>query len=286
MVGMAGNDSAIDLSDVTITFPTRRVAAVPPAIEALNLTVTRNEILGVVGETGSGKSTLASVLSGRAFIFNKALGRPRMTSGDAHVLGRSLRCLSRRDRSQLSSRVGFLPQHAGDFLPPAVTVGELLAEPLRRRRRMTNMREIGLRVFTMLDAVHLPLHVADKFCYELSRGQRQRVALARALVTEPEVLVADEPAAGVDPSVRGAVVDLIADLQRGCNFSAVVISSDLEDLRRIASRLAVLHQGYLVANGPIGEVLSSSEHRYVEGLRRTLSPSEVVVPVSKEELAA
>ena len=140
--------------------------------------------------------------------------------------------------------VGYLPQDAGAHLEPTLTVAENVAEPIFQRDKHYNRRRsAGERAATMLDTVHLPLSVLNKYPYELSAGQRQRVAIARALVLDPSMLVADEPTAGIDATVRDAIIDLIGELQRARGFSALVVSHDLAVLRRGDRRIAVLQDG-------------------------------------------
>jgi ABC-type glutathione transport system ATPase component len=124
----------------------------------------------------------------------------------------------------------------------------------------------------MLDTVHLPLSVLNKYPYELSSGQRQRVALARALVLGPTILVADEPTAGIDATVRDAVIDLLGQLRGHPDFSAVVVSHDLAVLRRATDVSLVLQGGRPVGYGPIEEVLADPTHPFVAGLARALKP--------------
>jgi ABC-type glutathione transport system ATPase component len=113
--------------------------------------------------------------------------------------------------------------------------------------------------------------------YELSGGQRQRVALARALVLGPSVLIADEPTAGIDLTVRDVVAQLIGELQREHTFSAVIISHDLPVLRSTAKRVAVLDRGRLVAIGTIDEVLDDPQHPYVKALAGALDAGHAVI---------
>jgi ABC-type glutathione transport system ATPase component len=124
----------------------------------------------------------------------------------------------------------------------------------------------------MLDTVHLPLSVLGKYPYQLSAGQRQRVALAKALVLGPQVLIVDEPTAGIDATVRDAVIDLLAQLRSHQGFTAVVVSHDLAVLRRATDVSLVLQAGRPVGYGPIEDVLADPSHPFVRGLADALKP--------------
>jgi ABC-type glutathione transport system ATPase component len=219
------------------------------------------------------------VLSGDAFVSDAPGIRPQITGGEATVLGFGLRRIRRRKLARLTFGVGLLAQDAAETLPSTMTVAEIVAEPVLERDRRYNRRALGTRVATMIDAVRLPLTVLGQYPYELSTGQRQRVALARALVFGPDLLIADEPTAGVDVMVRDAVIDLIRELQQERAFSALVISHDLAVLQRVANRIGVMHQGVLVGLGTIDDVFADPWHPYVRGLASALqsgAPESVV----------
>ena len=273
MIRVAAPTCSISTSDLTIEYPPHGASGAFVAVHGLTLQIRPGEVLGLLGQSGSGKSTLARVLSGAAFSSGGGgTGdvRPQITGGEATVLGYRLRGIRRRKLSRVTFEVGHLAQNASDTLPSTLTVAEIVGEPVLGRDRRYDRRNLDEQVATMVDAVRLPLALLTKFPYELSNGQRQRVALARALVFGPSLLIADEPTAGVDVTVRDAVVDLIGELQRERAFSALVISSDLSVLRRVADRIAVLHQGVLVGLGPIEEVFDDPWHPYVAGLAAAL----------------
>lgn len=272
-----GGASAVPIvaSDLTIEYPPHGASPAYVAVHGLNLRLAPGEVLGLLGESGSGKSTIARVLSGDGFVSDPGVGvRPEITGGDATVLGHPLRGIKRRALARLTYEVGLLAQDAAELLPPTLTVAEIVAVPVLERDDRYNRKALGTKVATMVDSVRLPLSILTRFPYELSAGQRQRVALARALVFEPTLLIADEPTAGVDVLVRDAVIDVIAELQRERLFSALVISSDLAVLRRIADRIGVMHQGVLVGLGTIDEVFGDPWHPYVEQLAAALAPAE------------
>ncbi|TFB92096.1 MULTISPECIES: ATP-binding cassette domain-containing protein [unclassified Cryobacterium] len=260
----------IAMDDLSVSYPAHGASDSFAALRGITLRVNPGEVLGVLGESGSGKSTLARVLSGSGGSAGTDV-RPLITGGEATVLGLRLRGISRRKLARLTLEVGMLAQDAGQTLPATLTVSELVAEPVLERDARYQAGSLRTLVATMVDAVRLPLTVLTKYPYELSSGQRQRVALARSLVLGPTLLIADEPLAGVDVTVRDAVVDLIGELQRERAFTAVVISSDLAVLRRVTDRIAVLHQGVLVGLGTIDEVFADPWHPYVAELASALT---------------
>ena len=261
---------AIVVSDLSVEYPARGASAAHVALRGVSLRVEPGEILGLLGETGSGKSTLARVLSGRGIPKRATDPGPRITGGDATVLGHSLRRARKRDISEITFHVGFLEQEAASTLEPTLTIAENVSLPIFERDHGYSRRAAGERAAMMLDTVHLPLSVLTKYPYELSSGQRQRVALARALVLGPSVLVADEPTAGIDATVRDAVIDLLGQLREHRGFSAIIVSHDLAVLRRVTTNAAVLHEGRVVGYGPIDDVLAAPEHPFVSGLATAL----------------
>ncbi|RXZ41534.1 ATP-binding cassette domain-containing protein [Agromyces binzhouensis] len=264
----AAHGYPVVVSDLSVEYPARGPSAAHVALRGVNLRVAPGEVVGLIGSAGSGASTLARVLSGAAFEPVLAGGevRPVITGGDAMVLGTPLRGVSRRRLNALRFHVGYLAQDAAMRLPADRTVAEIIGEPILERDHRYNRAALATRVATMLDSVRLPLGMLEKFPFELSGGQRQRVALARALVLGPKLLIADQPTAGIDVTVRDAVAGLLTELRAGQAFSAVVISHDVPVLRRVADRLAVLDRGEIVADGTMEEVLDDPLHPYVKAL--------------------
>jgi ABC-type glutathione transport system ATPase component len=270
---IAVNGPAVVADDVSIEYRAGRGTDAIRAVDGVSLTVRQGEILAVLGESGSGKSTFAAALAGQLGATGEGEGahRRHIVGGELTVLGqktRGLRATSRK-LQRLSGRIGYLPQDGADRLSPDLTVGEAVAEPIYARDRRFDRKEAGLIVARLLDAVHLPLGSMRLNTWELSSGQRQRVALARALVLEPQLLVADEPARGVDVLVRQSVLEALASLQRNRHFSAVVVSSDLREARALADRVAVMADGRLVGLGTFDEVLDNPVDPYVKTLAAT-----------------
>lgn len=272
---IAVNGPAVVADDVSIEYRGARGAAAIRAVDGVSLTVRQGEILAVLGESGSGKSTFAAAIAGQLGATGEGEGahRRHITGGELTVLGQKVRGLrpTSRKAARLTGRIGYLPQDGADRLSPDLTVGEAIAEPIYVRDRRFDRKEAGLIVARLVDAVHLPLGVMRLNTWELSSGQRQRVALARALVLEPQLLVADEPARGVDVLVRQSVLEALTNLQRGRQFSAVVVSSDLREARALADRVAVMADGRVVGLGTFDEVLDNPVDPYVKTLAATAS---------------
>lgn len=275
----AAHGYPIVVSDLSVEYPAHGASAAHVALRGVDLRLAPGEVLGLLGSAGSGKSTLARILSGVAFEPVAAGGevRPVITGGEAIVLGTPLRGIPRRKVPELRFRVGYLAQDAAEQLPADRTVAEIIGEPILERDRRYNRKALATRVATMVDAVRLPLGMLDRYPYELSGGQRQRVALARALVLGPSLLIADQPTAGIDLTVRDAVAQLIGELRDGHSFAAIIITHDLPVLRRVADRLAVLDRGRLVALGTMDEVFRDPAHPYVQALGAALDGGHAVI---------
>lgn len=236
------------------------------AVRGVSLEVAAGDLVGITGESGAGKSTLALAIAGLAGGAGDAI--PRMCGGQLEVLGTNVRGIGRRGRDQLTLRVGFLRQDAAERLSPLLTVAENVAQPIYQRDRRFSVAEAADAVATVIDAVRLPLGLMNRLPYQLSSGQRQRVALARAIVLEPALLVADEPTRGVDATVREEVLDALRDLQRDRGITAIVVSSDIAVLTRIASRIVVMQHGMIVGLGDIDSLTMAPENDYLKGLAR------------------
>nr|WP_298227775.1 ATP-binding cassette domain-containing protein [Gryllotalpicola sp.] len=243
------------------------------------------EILGILGESGGGKTTLARVLAGALRQKGPGGWDLRVTGGEAAVRGVPLRRLSRRGRRALDFSVGFLRQDAATRLTRTRTVADLILEPVYARSRPLARAAGDDRVGRLLIAVGLPLEAAWQYPYELSAGQQQRVAIARSLVLGPNVLIADEPTAGVDATVRDAVLGVIRELQRDPGFAALLVTHDLGVLRALEANVAVLHEGEIVGYGGVDEVFASPAHPFVARLKEALDLVELPDLDSNQEPA-
>jgi ABC-type glutathione transport system ATPase component len=259
---------AVRADDLSIRYTASRSTSRHQAVNGVSFEIPQGEILAVIGESGSGKSSLARAVAGMA---GTGGPNPIISGGSLEVLGIPVRDISQRKRDRLTLKIGYVPQDAGAALDGRLTVGENVAEPIYSRDENFDQLEAGIAVATVIDAVRLPLTTMNSYPHELSRGQRQRVAIAKALILEPSLLVADDPTAGIDVTVRGTILDIIADLHKDRSFSALIVSHTVSEVRRFGDRVAVMHRGMIVGIGAVDEVLDSPQHEYVSGLARALS---------------
>lgn len=225
------------------------------ALDGISLHVGEGERLGLVGESGSGKSTLLKVMM--------ALRRP--DSGTVRFRGRSLGDIDAVRDLRRSAAMVF--QDPRSSLDPRMNIGRAITEPLRSpvARRMTREERKDRLAEVMVD-VGLDPESASRFPHEFSGGQRQRIAIARALVTEPDVLLADEPVSALDVSVRAQVLNLLNDLVRQRGLTMVFVSHDLAVVRHLCDTVAVMSAGRIVERGRLSDVYRDPQHEVTQEL--------------------
>nr|WP_129666587.1 ABC transporter ATP-binding protein [Phytoactinopolyspora endophytica] len=255
--------SARDLA-VQFTAPGGRVAR---AVDGVNLDLRPGEILALAGESGCGKTTLARTL----------LGLERPTAGTVSYGGSALR-YSTKALKRYRRAVQLVLQDPTGALNPRHTVYDAVAEGLRIHRVHDNERD---RVADALSRAGLrpPEKFFLTYPHELSGGQRQRVVIAGALVLEPQIIIADEPVASLDASVRGEILALIMRLRDELGLAAIVVTHDLGLAWNIADRIAVMYLGRIVEEGPVDRVLTEPRHPYTRALVSVLPNSPVPEPV-------
>ncbi|BDZ47891.1 glutathione ABC transporter ATP-binding protein [Frondihabitans sucicola] len=261
-------EPVISLTDVTVRFG--RGAHTVHALDSVSFDVRAGETVGLVGESGSGKSTAARV----------ALGLIKPTSGAVGLFGQDLRTLRGRARRTLQSGIGVVLQDPVASLDARMSVGEIIAEPLRVHRRGIGGAERARLVAEALEAVRLPASMAWRAPRELSGGQRQRVSLARALVLKPRLLVADEPTSALDVSVQKSVLEVIGELQSHLGFACLFVSHDLAVVQDFCSRVVVMRNGRIEEQGLTGHTLVDPTTDYT---RRLLAAVPVPDPIVQRD---
>jgi phospholipid/cholesterol/gamma-HCH transport system ATP-binding protein len=227
----------IRLHNLHKSFGTHRVLA------GVDLEIPRGSIFVIIGSSGAGKSCLLKLL----------IGLLRPDEGEVWVNDVEISSLRGRALNEVRSHFGMLFQ--GGALFDSLSVYDNVAFPLREKTRLseTTIRE---KVHERLTQVGLT-GIDEKFPAELSGGMRKRVALARALVSEPEILLFDEPTTGLDPLRVNAIHKLILDLHGMLRFTAVIVSHEIPEIFSIATHVAMLHEGVIVATGTADEIQAS-----------------------------
>ncbi len=225
-----------------------------PAAKAVGLTVRRGETLGVVGESGSGKSTVARCIA--------RLIEP--TEGAILIEGADVAHLGTRALRPHRKRVQIIFQDPYRSLNPRRTVGASIVEgPVNFGTAPAVAEE---RARQLMRLVGLDPDALSRFPHQFSGGQRQRICVARALAMEPEILIADEAVSALDVSVQAQVLTLIDDVRRRFNLAVLFITHDLRVAAQICDRIAVMHRGEVVEEGPTVRVFGSPNHAYTRAL--------------------
>ncbi|MFE2695880.1 ABC transporter ATP-binding protein [Streptomyces mirabilis] len=244
------------------------------ALHGVSLSVAPGETVGIIGETGSGKSTLARA----------ALGLVRASAGSIVIGGEDVSAYGHRPWRTLRRRgvIQYVFQDPLRSLDPDLTIEASLAEPLLIQG--VSRQEAATRVRAFLSRVRLSDDLLDRLPGELSGGQRQRVAVARALVTEPRLVILDEPVSALDSANRVQILQILKEL-RTDGVALVFISHDLGSVAGVADRIAVLYRGELVEAGTARDVISQPRHAYTRLLVRS-APTLQSAPADRAEREA
>ena len=251
---MAGEPEAtwtgpvISVRDAVVSYNGRRV------LDGVNLDISRGETMVLLGGSGSGKSTL----------LRQIIGLEHPESGQVLVNGVDLAKSTPRDLKRVRRSIGVAFQNAALF--NSMSVEDNIALPLREHTRLA---ESTIRLVTWMNLAVVGLAEFGKLSpQELSGGMRKRAAVARALALDPEILVFDEPSAGLDPIVAAELDELILGLKRAFSMTVVVVTHEMPSAFRIADRMAMLYKGSLIAVGTKEELKTSSHPRIRQFLDR------------------
>jgi ABC-type dipeptide/oligopeptide/nickel transport system ATPase component len=232
------------------------------AVDNLSFHISAGETLGLVGESGSGKSVTA-------YTILRLLQPPgRVTGGRIIFEGRDLLALPEREmRAVRGARISLIFQEPMTALNPVMRVGDQIAEALLVHG-LADRSSARTQAIELLTAVQItdPARRVRDYPHQLSGGMRQRVMIAAALACRPPLVIADEPTTALDVTIQAQVLDLLRSLKQRFNLALLLITHDFGVIAEMADRVAVMHRGKLVEQGPVRQILREPSHDYTRGL--------------------
>ena len=230
------------------------------AVDGIDLSIEKGEILGLVGESGCGKSTLSRTI----------MQLIPATSGSVILEGLNLTELPQHQIRPMRINFQMIFQDPFSSLNPRMTVYSTLAEAIRTRHPHLAGDELNQSIGSLMERVGLDGRFIRRYPHEFSGGQRQRIAIARALAPEPKLILADEPVSALDVSIQSQILNLLMDLVQDLELTMIFISHDLAVVDYIADRIAVMHDGKIVEIGPADEISNNPRHPYTKTLRAAI----------------
>ena len=224
------------------------------AVCGVSFQVAEGETLGLVGESGSGKSTLARAIMGLA----------PAQEGSIRFAGHELVGLSHRGYHGHRRHMAMMFQDPVGSLSPRLTIRSLITEPFKIHGLAD--RDLNAEAKRLLEMVGLSAEFGRRYPHQLSGGQARRVGVARALALSPKLIIADEPTAGLDVSVQGEILNLLGRLQAELGVAILIITHNLNVVRHITDRMAIMYLGRFVEQGPTSAIFGRPRHPYTEAL--------------------
>ncbi|MDP3445583.1 MAG: ATP-binding cassette domain-containing protein [Ignavibacteria bacterium] len=248
------NMPLIELKDLRKHFKTKQGNL--HAVDGINVKIEKGHTLGVVGESGCGKSTL-----GRTIL---RLLEP--TDGEVLYEGKNILNYNRKDMMKMRKEMQIIFQDPYASLNPRMTVSEIIAEPIKVCKTITNKFEMNNKVYDLMETVGLEERFVNTYPHELDGGRRQRIGIARALALDPKFIVADEPVSALDVSIQAQILNLMMDLQENMALTYMFITHDLSVVKHISNNILVMYLGKCVEMADSDELFNNPKHPYTKAL--------------------
>jgi len=254
------NDVFLEVKSLKKYFPVRggvflRTAGYVRAVDDVSFYVRTGETVGVVGESGCGKTTLARCI----------LMLTKLTAGEVIYDGHNLGKMSKKRLRNIRKEMSIIFQDPFSSLNPRMTVADIVGEPIEFHRIARGRRKKE-RIRELLEMVGLSPYHMYRYPHEFSGGQQQRIAIARALSTNPRFIIADEPVASLDMSIRAGILNLLKDLKRKFNLTCLFISHDLSVINYMCDRIMVMYLGKIVEIAKSRDLFKDPLHPYTKAL--------------------
>ena len=259
------SDVILEVKDLKKYFKTNR--GMLHAVDGVSFSLERGKTLGLVGESGCGKST-----TGRTIL---RLLEP--TSGSVIFDGKEVANCSKREVQKLRKEMQIIFQDPFSSLDPRMSISQIIAEPIRLNRILTNKHDIEKRVNELMDVVGLSQRLVNSYPHELDGGRRQRVGIARALALNPKFIVCDEPVSALDVSIQAQILNLLKELQAELGLTYLFITHNLSVVNHFSDEIAVMYLGKLVEKAPTEMLFNNPVHPYTKTLL-----SAIPIPDLKE----
>jgi microcin C transport system ATP-binding protein len=261
--------SLLDVKQLSVAFAGKEV------VHSINFSINAGEKLALVGESGSGKSVTALAIL--RLVLNAQL------SGQALFDGKdTLQMPENELRGLRGDDIAMIFQEPMTALNPLYTIGDQIAEVLETKQALSK-KAAWARVLELLveTGIPEPERRAQSYPHQLSGGQRQRAMIAMALACKPRLLLADEPTTALDVTLRQQILDLLGDLQKSHNMAVLLITHDLNMVRKFADRIAVMENGHIVEHGAVAQVFANPQHAYTQKLLASKPVRDVVDSASE-----
>lgn len=254
----------LEVSNLTVSFALRGGDLV--AVNDVSFTLDKGERLGLVGESGAGKS-----VTGFAII--NLISKPgHITAGSIRFQGREITELNEEGLRRLrGDRISMIFQDPMMTLNPVLTIGSQMVETLKAHKRISTKEAQAIAVDKLRQVhIHSPEKRLGQYPFELSGGMRQRVVIAIALLTNPALIIADEPTTALDVTIQAEIMELLLELCEKEHLGLVLITHDLAVVSQVTQRIAVMYAGRIVELGDTNQIVNAPKHPYTQGLLAAL----------------